>query len=152
MGGKPDHDGWHCLPNNQSISSRPTQSFLSFPSVNLWDLIYSDCRYFLRACLWFPPVGCPSSICPGQQGEGEYISRRGFYQQCSYTQKYKSTDKHPNTFSFLFQLVKMQQFCDFLSAAGQVFAESRSKREPQGWFVPKVFQGFPMFPKVFQGF
>ena len=78
MGGKPDHDGWHCLPNNQSISSRPTHSFLSFPSVNLWDLIYSDCRYFLRACLWFPPVGCPSSICPGQQGEGNTLADEAF--------------------------------------------------------------------------
>ena len=145
---------WMTLLAKQSINIKQTStklfifSFSEFVRPHIFRLqIFS-----VRPCLWFPPVGCPSSICPGLQGGGEYISRRGFYQQCSYTQKYKSTDKHPNTFSFLFQLVKMQQFCDFLSAAGQVFAESRSKREPQGWFVPKVFQGFPMFPKVFQGF
>ena len=139
----------------QTINQYQADQHKAFYLFLQWNYIYS---YIPIADIFCAPVfmisPCWVSLLhlPRATGRGEYISSRGFYQQCSYTQKYKSTDKHPNTFSFLFQLVKMQQFCDFLSAAGQVFAESRSKREPQGWFVPKVFQCFPMFSKVFHGF
>lgn len=144
---------WMTLLAKQSINIKQTNtklfifSFSEFVRPHIFRLQIFSARVFMISPCWVSLLHLPRAT-----GRGEYISRRGFYQQCSYTQKYKSTDKHPNTFSFLFQLVKMQQFFDFLSAAGQVFAESRSKREPQGWFVPKVFQGFPMFSKVFHGF
>ena len=130
----------------QSINIKQTNtqlfifSFSEFVRPHIFRLQIFSARVFMISPCWVSLLHLPRAT-----GRGEYISSRGFYQQCSYTQKYKSTDKHPNTFSFLFQLVKMQQFCDFLSAAGQVFAE-------EGTAEMVCSQGFPRFPNVSQGF
>ena len=139
---------WMTLLAKQSINIKQTNtklfifSFSEFVRPHIFRLQIFSARVFMISPCWVSLLHLPRAT-----GRGEYISRRGFYQQCSYTQKYKSTDKHPNTFSFPISKDATILWLSFSSW-------SSFCREPvqEGTAGMVCSQGFPRFSNVFQGF